>query len=536
MQHPRLSRRSVIRLMGSTAVAAAVLPGLGLPAMAAEPKKGGTLTYVLSGEPQALVALTNTSGVNVHVSAKVTEGLLAYDFDVKPQPSLATAWEVLNEGRSIIFTLREGVKWHDGQDFTAEDVAFSLTTLKEVHPRMRGALADLEEVVVLEPHKVELKLARPAPHLFRALAAQEAPMIPRHIYEGSEVATNPANAAPIGTGPYRFKEWVSGSHVVLVRNDDYWDAGKPFVDQLIFRVIKDAASAAVAMETGEGDIVDAVGLSLTDVERLEKLPNLGTTTDGWAYAPTVLLAEFNFDNPVLANHKVRQAIAHAVNLEDLIEVAWYGRANIVTGPIPPDFPDLYANMPVHAYDPQLSAKLLDEAGYPVGANGKRFKVMIDAVPYGTGPRRSAVVLQQALEDVGIEVELRDQDFASYTKRVYTDRAFDICINSISTGADPMLGLYRIFHTSQFKVGVPFSNGAHYSNPAVDAALDSARVETDEGERAGFFKEFARLVHEDLPSLTLASQIKTTIYNARVQDHTLGADGIRSSLASVWLDV
>lgn len=531
--HPSLRRRTMLKLLGSAALASAATGAL--PTALKAQSEGGTLTYVLGGEPSTLVAINSTSGMNLHVSAKMTEGLLAYGLDMTPQPQLATEWSVSEDGKTIAFTIREGVKFHDGSELTAEDVAFSLMMLKEIHPRQRGALTELEEVVVVDPTHVELKLARPAPYILNALAAAEAPMVSKAVYEGSDPGANPANAAPVGTGPYKFVEWVKGSHIIVEKNPDYWDEGLPRVDRIIFRVIRDAAAQAVAMETGEGDIIDGVGLSVTDLERLEELDFIDSTTEGWAYSPTVCVAEFNFDNEILANPGVRKAIAHAVDLEALVAVAWYGRAHQVTGPIPPTFERFYPELEPYAYDTDLAEQMLDEAGYPRGDDGTRFSLTIDPVPYGTGPTRSAIFLQQALEDIGIAAELREQDFASYVTRLYTDRDFDICVNSISTGSDPILGLPRLYETSQFKVGVPFSNVAHYSSEAVDAALEEARITVDPEARAEALKSFATLVYEDLPNLTLASQIKATVFNTRVHDHTVGADGMRSTLKEVWLD-
>src|SRR5690606_33330536 len=136
-------------------------------------------------------------------------------------------------------------------DFTAEDVAFSILTLKEVHPRGRATFAAVTEANVIGPHEVELVLDRPAPFLIKALASSESPIVPKHLYEGTKVPENEWNLKPVGTGPFRFKEWVRGSHVIFERNPNYWDPGKPYLDQIIFRFIGDPAAAVAALETGE---------------------------------------------------------------------------------------------------------------------------------------------------------------------------------------------------------------------------------------------------------------------------------------------
>jgi len=176
-------------------------------------------------EPTTLVALTNCADRTMLVSAKVTEGLLSYDFDLAPLPQLATGWSVSGDGLRLTFELRQGVRWHDGHPFTSADVAFSIRVLKEIHPRGRATFAALAEVQTPDPHTAIFVLSKPAPFILSALAACESPIVPKHLYDGADPATN--GNAPIGTGPFLFKEWVRGSHIVYERNPDYWDAPKP---------------------------------------------------------------------------------------------------------------------------------------------------------------------------------------------------------------------------------------------------------------------------------------------------------------------
>jgi peptide/nickel transport system substrate-binding protein len=163
------------------------------------------LTLLIDPEPTTLVTVTNPADPSLLISAKVTEGLLAYDFELNPKPQLATQWSADPDGMGFTFRIRQGVKWHDGVDFTAADVAFSIKLLKEVHPRGRATFANVTEVVASDPHTVVIKLSRPAPYLPWALAACESPIVPKHIYEGTDPATNPNSGAPIGTGPFRLQ-------------------------------------------------------------------------------------------------------------------------------------------------------------------------------------------------------------------------------------------------------------------------------------------------------------------------------------------
>jgi peptide/nickel transport system substrate-binding protein len=180
----------------------------------AEPRRGGRLNYVIRPEPTTLVCFNTTEGPAIQASPKVVEGLLTYDFDLNPKPQLATSLSISEDGLQYRFDLRRNVSWHDGQPFTAADVVFSFNLLKSAHPSGRTTFSNLQDAEAVDDHTVLLTLSRPAPYLLYALAAGESPMVPKHIYDGKgDPLLNPNNRAPIGTGPFVFKEWVLGSYV-----------------------------------------------------------------------------------------------------------------------------------------------------------------------------------------------------------------------------------------------------------------------------------------------------------------------------------
>ena len=190
------------------------------------PKRGGTLVMSIIPEPPTLVSAFNTAAPLTLISPKFFEGLVSYDFDVNPSPLLATAWSVAADGLSISFTLRQGVTWNDGKPFSSADVAFTvMELLKKFHPRGRGTLAPVTAVDTPDAHTAIFRLSRPAPAIMSALSSSEAPMLPKHIYEGSDPLANPRNNNPVGTGPFRLVQWQRGNFIELERNPAYWDAG-----------------------------------------------------------------------------------------------------------------------------------------------------------------------------------------------------------------------------------------------------------------------------------------------------------------------
>ncbi|RUW32882.1 MULTISPECIES: ABC transporter substrate-binding protein [unclassified Mesorhizobium] len=502
----------------------------------AEPRHGGTLTFLVEPEPPALVGIAHTAGPTQKVTAKVTEGLLAYDENLNPVPQLATEWSVSDDGLRYTFKLRAGVKWHDGVDFTSADVAHSIKLLQQYHPRGRGTFKNVTAVETPDPLTAVIMLSKPAPYLLKAFAASESPIVPKHIYGDSDPATNPATSAPIGTGPFVFKEWVRGSYILYERNPNYWDKPKPYVDKLIVKFVPDAAARTAAFETGEVDIGGETPVPLSEIERLKALPQLGFETKGYNYGPSVTRIEFNLSNKYLKDLRVRRAIAHAIDRNLILNTVYYGYGIISPTPISPLLTQYFdANTTVYEYNPAKAEQLLDEAGFKRGADGIRFHLDHDYLPYGDSYKRTADYLAQALRKVGIDITIRSQDFATYIKRVYTDRQFDFTNNSMSNLFDPTLGVQRLYWSKNFKQGVPFSNGSGWSNPAADAALEAAAVELDEAKRKEYFLTFQRLVVDEVPDITLLTLNQFTIFNKRVHDHTIGAGGLNENFADVWID-
>lgn len=515
-------------------VALTVASATRLPALAA-PVRGGTATLLLSAEPPVLTTIANTAFNSVYVSPKVIEGLLTYDFELNPQPLLAKEWAASPDGLAYTFHLRDGVKWHDGQAFTSADVAFSIKTLKEVHPRGRNTFLNLVDVETPDPLTAILKLSKPAPYLITALASSETPIVPRHIYEGTKVAENPANLAPIGTGPFKFKEWVRGSHLVYERNPEYWDQPRPYLDQLIVRFIPDAAARSIAIETGEIDLAPSTPVPLSDLERLKAVDGIAFDDRGYQYSNGVSRIEFNLERPFFKDIRVRQAFAHVIDRKVILNTINYGYGAAIPGPINPNLAKWYdSDLKTYPIDLAAAEKLLDEAGYPRGSDGVRIRINLDYVPSGETYPRGSEYIRQALAKVGVDAKVRSQDFATYTKRIYTDRDFDFAFEGMSNLFDPTVGVQRLYWSKNFKPGVPFSNGSAYSNPKVDALLEAAAIEVDAKKRVEQWREIQQILVEDLPAIDIASQPELTIYNKRIADHTVGGEGVSGSLAYAYL--
>lgn len=523
---PRHPRRALAALLLAAAFAP-VLPQGG----AAQPRSGGTVTLAVKNDTGSLAAINNTS--STATSTKVFEGLLTYDYDLKPLPLLATAWTVSADGLTYTFTLRDGVTWSDGAPFTSGDVAFSVERLKAAHPRGRATFANVTEVRTPGRLTAEIILSKPAPYLLTALSGSESPMIPRHVFAAADPAAPPTDAQMIGTGPFVLGERVRGSHAVFNRNPNYWDKPRPNLDRLVVRFIPDGAARTAALEAGDVDILYQPG-SLSDVARLKDSPSIAVTVRNYAYTGPQHQLMVNLDNAYLKDLRVREAIAHAIDPAALVRVVYQGQAQVspsAIGVALPTYND--PGIKPRAFDIRRANALLDDAGHKPAANGIRFALRLmtnsDLDP------RIGEFIKQSLRRIGIDAVLSTSDFAVYIKTVYTDRAFDLTYESLSNTFDPTIGVQRGYWSKNFKIGLPFSNSSHYASAEADALLEAAAVEPDAAKRKQQFFAFQAVVDRDLPAINLASPLGTIFARKPVQGYAPGAEGIFNNFAGVWLE-
>lgn len=278
----------------------------------------------------------------------------------------------------------------------------------------------------------------------------------------------PANAEFIGSGSFKLAEWKKGSHIRLVRNENYWDKGKPYLDAVVFQIIPDANSRAIAFETGKVDVLRAGDVANFDIKRLAALPGVSIREDGWEYLQPIGYVHLNNRTPQLANVKVRQAI----DRDFIINTTFSGFGKPINGP----FSRLsgYKDASVetrYPFDPKRAAQLLDEAGYPAGANGVRFELRLVPLPYGELWSRQAEYLREALGAVGIKVNLVSTDVAGWFKRLVSFD-YDLAQNFVYTTPDPAIGISYAYKTVKGdNAGTTGGNVHDYSNAEVDALLD-----------------------------------------------------------------
>ena len=497
-----ISRRKI--LAGSAfLLASTALPSIGW----SQTKKGGRLVVAADSEPRNLnPAIVASNGV-FFVSSKVIEPLAEASFDGEGglAPRLATSWEGSADGLSVTFKLREGVTWHDGKPFTSADVAFSaLNIWKPLQNLGRVVFKNLEAVETPNEHTAVFKFSKPTPlQLIRNALPALTSVVPKHIYEGTDIAANPANNAPVGTGPFTFAEHKPGEYYRLARNDKYWGKNEPALDEIIYRVLPDRAAAAGALEAEEIQLAAFSAVPLADLERISKVPGIKVISEGYEALTYQLVVEINHRRKELADLKVRQAIAHAIDRDFVVKTIFLGYAKPATGIVPQNDKQFYTpDVAQHGFDVAKADALLDEAGYAKKDDGKRFALKLLPAPYFNETKQFGDYLRQALAAVGIDAEIVNNDSAAHQKAVYTDHAFDIAIAPPVFRGDPAIST-TILVQSGIPDGVPFSNQGGYKNDELDALIAKAAETLDPAARIELYKEFQKKVAADLPLINVA---------------------------------
>ncbi len=532
-----ISRRAALALP----LGLAALPLAGTASRAAEPVRGGTMVMIVTPEPSTLAHYMVSAGNIPPIATQVYEGLVTYDWDLKPQPNLAKSWVVAEDGKTITFKLQDGVSFHNGKPFTSADVQYSfMEILKKYHPTAPVILAELTEVETPDTLTAVLHLANPAPYLMKALAARDLPIVCKAVFEGTDILQNPTANKPIGTGPYKFVQWERGQYVRLDRNDTYWKPGLPYLNRIIARFIPDAATRSAAMEAGEAQFAAYSAVNYSDLARMKTNPILGLEMRGYEMTPALSVLELNSKHPHLDRKEVRQAIAYAIDRTMILKDVMYGYGQPATGPLSRKFaPEgLYTDDVIHFDVPDrldIANKLLDGAGAPRAEGGIRFAVHLEVNSFGEQWLRQAEYLKQALAQVGIDVTLRSEDTAAWLRRVYTNYDYDINEPFLSQGIDPVIGLNRQYLTSQIRKGVTFVNNSFYSNPEIDRLLGEGAREVDPAKRGDIYKRVQKILVEDSPLIWLIDVQYVSIYNKKLHDHTTGPLGTQQAFERAWME-
>jgi peptide/nickel transport system substrate-binding protein len=475
----------------------------------AQPKRGGTLTVIMMSPIPHLNNAIRSGTTTGYPGTKIFASPLRLNMNYEFEPYLAESWKFSEDKKSLTLKLRKAT-FHDGTPITSKDVAFSIMMIKEKHP-FKTMLAPVERVETPDEKTVIIRLSQPHPALLMALTPPLCPIIPEHIFGKGNIQDNPANLNPIGSGPFKVASFKGDEYLVLERYEGFFIPGRPYLDKLIFRVIPDMASRTLAMENQEADLYPEMS-NAANILRMQQKSYLGASPEGYSLIGALGWLEFNTKKKPFDNKTVRQAISYAIDRKFVTQSLYRGMAAIATGPIAPGTPFYTADVNRYDLDLNKANKMLDDAGYPKGADGIRFKMTIDAEDH---PDMLQQYLMSQLKKIGIEVDARvSPDFATWADRT-THGKHDATINLVYNWGDPVIGVHRTYITSNIKAGVPYSNTSQYSNQEIDALLEKAGREMDLERRKALYAEFQKKIVDDCPLAFVFVVPYRLIYNKRV---------------------
>ncbi|MDZ4184222.1 MAG: peptide-binding protein [Desulfuromonadales bacterium] len=464
---------------------------------AAPPVHGDTMISGMIGDASNLLPILSSDSASSEVSELVYNGLVRYDKNLKLEGELAKSWEISPDNLTITFHLRPGVKWHDGAPFTAEDVLFTYQLL--VDPAVPTAYADRYKLVtraeVLDPLTFRVQYAKP---LASALISWGFSIHPRHLLANQDLSKSPLASAPVGTGPYRFKEWKRGEKMVLEANRDYWE-GAPYLSRVVYRVIPDESTMFLELQAGG---VDQMGLTPIQYARQTDTATFKRQFSKYRYpsfAYTYL--GYNLKNPLFQDKRVRQALSHAINKQELIDGVLLGLGQEATGPYKPGTWPNNPNVKKYPFDPTQAKKLLAEAGWSdhngdgiLDKDGRPLAFTIVTNQGNEARIKSAEIIQRRLHDVGVDVKIRVIEWASFLKEFINPGKFEATILGWSVPIDP--DSYNVWHSSKTRPGE--LNFIGFQNAEVDALLEKGRETLDEDQRKKYYDRFQEILAEEQP--------------------------------------
>lgn len=513
-----------------SAMAAVLALGAGTGDPQAQPRRGGEVVYITTEAPRHLNP-TVQSGVATGVpGAQLFAAPLRVDENWQPQPYLAQSWAWSDDGLSLTLNLVQNAVFHDGVPITSADVAFSIMTVKANHP-FQTMFGPVEAVDTPDDHTAIIRLSQPHPALLLALTGPLASIIPQHVFgDGQELPTHPANNAPVGSGPFRLVSYAPGEQIVLERFDDFFGESAA-LDRIVFQFVRDAASVALSLEAGEADI--GVITDPSAIARLSRAEGLTVTARGFEGIGPIQWIAFNLRQAPLDDLRVRQAIAHAVDRDFILNGLLRGVALNQRGPIIESSPFFNPDMPVYELDLARANALLDEAGHPRGADGMRFTLVMETIPgrdvaMGNVPE----YLRSQLREIGINVELRAApDFPTWAGRLASGE-FQMSVDFVFNWGDPVIGVHRTYLSSNIRP-VIWSNTQGYSNERVDELLAAAGRELDIPTRTALYHEFQEIVGTEIPVLWLNAMPYHHVFDDRLAGLPLTIWGMMQAMDGLY---
>jgi oligopeptide transport system substrate-binding protein len=515
-------------------------------------KFGGTFHLAQQDDPRTFDPCSMWD-VSSHgeLSAILYNGLVKFDMDGNIVPDLAEKWEVSTDGKIYTFHLRKGIKFHNGDPLTAKDIEFCYKRFlaepkayyKWLLDKVQGSKEYMKQVTdfiskqnppvsipdaigkfslpglqVKDDYTMVLILDKPYAPFIKGLAMPEAYISsPRAVKEfGKDYQQH-----PVGTGPFKLKEWVQNGKVVFEANKDYFD-GRPYLDQIIVTMINDETSIYNTYRSGQ---IEAMAIPDAQFKKIINDPEMKPSI---VSRPSLSFTALSFclERPLIKDLKIRLAINYAIDKEAILKDVLNGEGTLATGPIPIGLPDYKSSEQGYGYDTVKARQLLKEAGYP---NGFKMQIWINQVK---SSQDVAQAIQAYLKQLGIDAEIIQNEWSTLHKVILAggDDAY-YPYNWSADYADAEDFLYPIFHSRNIPEG---GNSGRYRNPAVDKILDQAHEETDPKKVLDLLHQAEKLIMADAPKVYLYYPMNYSMHQTWVHNYQIPAIYNADKMNKIWM--
>ncbi len=497
------------------------------------PESGGSIIEAMLGEPSNLISALATDGASHTVASEIYVSLLKYNKNIEIVPYAAESFDVENDGKLIKFKLREDIFWFDGVQLTADDVEFTYKLM--INPETPTAYATNFKVVKAfrKTGKFSFEVEYKEPFA-KALITWAMDILPKHALEGEDLLNTKYSRQPLGAGPYKLAEWTPGTQVVLEANPDFFE-GKPRIERVVYRIIPDLSTQFLELKAGNIDI-----MNLSPLQYLYQ-----TSGPGWDgsfnkfeyVASSYAFLGFNMKHSFFKDLRVRKAIDHAIDRNELVKGVLYGLGESANGPYKQGTWQYNDDISPRSFNQEEALRLLAEAGWEdhdgdgiLDRDGIPFAFSIITNQGNTQRIKTGVIIQQRLKEIGIVVDLRTVEWAAFIKEFVDKGRFDAVILGWSILQDP--DIFSVWHSSMAVDGG--LNFTRYTNDELDELLEQGRRMVVQEDRKPIYDKIQQILYDEVPYCFLYVPKSLPIVQARVQNIKAAPAGIAYNFTKWWI--
>ncbi len=497
------------------------------------PEKGGMAVMGIKAEPSNLIPPLASDSASHQVANHIYVAPLRYNKDIELVPWAAESYEVLDNGTRLRFHLREDIKWFDGHPLTAKDVRFTYRMM--VDPETPTAYAEdykrIKEFKLLDRYSFEVIYEKP---FARSLVTWAHAILPRHCLKGENLLQTRYSRSPMGAGAFKLHKWEEGRRLVLKANPDYF-RGRPYLDGLIYRVIPDPATMFMELKARNLDLMD-----LSPQQYLFQSKGRFWKKNFNKYkflSSSYTYLGYNLDHPLFSSVRVRRALAYAIDKKEIIKGVLLGQGVATIGPYKPGTWVYNQGIEGYGFDPEKAKTLLAECGWEdhdgdgiLDKKGRPFEFTL-LTSQGNNLRiKTATIIQYRLKQIGINMEIRTVEWATFIKEFVNKRRFEALLLGWNIVQDP--DLFDVWHSSKIKgQGLNFVG---YKNPEVDSLLKRGRRTLDQEKRKEIYDRLQEILHRDQPYCFLYVPMSLPVVDSRFQGIEEAPAGITYNLPRWWV--